>query len=152
MISASGTSTSLELAKRNEQKLSIIAIDIDHFKKINDTYGHSVGDEVLITIANILKQNIRKSDIVSRFGGEEFVILLNNASLDDATSIAEKIRVTIENSSIDIEGTVIKVTSSFGVASYNKDRENSIETVIKRADDLLYIAKKHGRNQVVNSL
>ena len=142
----------IELINRNNQDLSIIAIDIDRFKKINDTFGHNMGDEVLIKVANILRSSIRKSDIVARFGGEEFVILLINASLDEATSIAEKIRVTIEKTIIKVDNREIRITSSFGVATLNKENNEEITTTLQRADDLLYIAKKHGRNEVVNSI
>ncbi|RXK01690.1 sensor domain-containing diguanylate cyclase [Arcobacter sp. CECT 8989] len=142
----------LELAKRNKQDISIIAIDIDRFKKINDTYGHNVGDEVLIEVANIFRSSIRKSDIVARFGGEEFIILLINAKLDEATTIAEKMRVKIEDTIIKVENKEVDITASFGVATVNQKNNETIETTLKRADDLLYIAKKHGRNEVVNSL
>ena len=142
----------IELSKRNNQNLSLVAIDIDRFKSINDNYGHAVGDEVLISIANILQDNIRKSDIVSRFGGEEFILLLNNASLDEATLIAEKIRKIIENDIIKIDDKEIKITASFGVSTFNKENEDDINIALQRADDLLYIAKKRGRNEVVNSL
>ncbi|RXJ91595.1 sensor domain-containing diguanylate cyclase [Arcobacter sp. CECT 8983] len=142
----------LELAKRNEQDISIIAVDIDRFKKINDTYGHNVGDEVLIKVASIFKNSIRKSDIVARFGGEEFIILLINAKLEEATTIAEKMRLKIEDTVINVDENQIDVTASFGVATLNKETNESVETTLKRADDLLYIAKKHGRNEVVNSL
>ncbi|WP_417332387.1 diguanylate cyclase [Halarcobacter sp.] len=142
----------LELAKRNKQDISIIAIDIDRFKKINDTYGHNVGDEVLIEVANIFKNSIRKSDIVARFGGEEFIILLINAKVDEATAIAEKMRVKIEDTIINVDDNEVDITASFGVATVNQESNETIETTLKRADDLLYIAKKHGRNEVVNSL
>ncbi|WP_417325774.1 diguanylate cyclase [Halarcobacter sp.] len=142
----------LELAKRNKQDISIIAIDIDRFKKINDTYGHNIGDEVLIEVANVFKSSIRKSDIVARFGGEEFIILLINAQLDEATNIAEKMRVKIEDTIINVEDNEVDITASFGVATVNQENNETIETTLKRADDLLYIAKKHGRNEVVNSL
>ncbi|AXH13623.1 sensor domain-containing diguanylate cyclase [Halarcobacter bivalviorum] len=142
----------IELAKRNNQDISVVAIDIDRFKKINDTFGHTVGDEALITVANILRSNIRKSDIVSRFGGEEFVMLLNNASLTEATVIAEKIRVIIEDTIIKVGDKEIDITASFGVATLNKENDENISITLQRADDLLYLAKKHGRNEVVNSL
>ncbi len=142
----------IELAKRSEHDLSIVAIDIDRFKTINDTFGHIIGDEVLVTISDILRNTIRKSDIVARFGGEEFILLLNNASLKDATKIAEKIRKIIENTKIEVDGKEINMTSSFGVATFNKENEEDITSILQRADDLLYIAKKHGRNKVVSSL
>ena len=142
----------LELAKRNNQELSVVAIDIDRFKSINDSFGHTVGDEVLVIISNILKDAIRRSDIVARFGGEEFILLLNNASLKDASVIAQKIRKIIEETTIKIDDNEIKVTASFGVATFNNKSEDDISSTLQRADDLLYLAKKHGRNKVVNSL
>lgn len=142
----------IELARRNSQDISIIAVDIDRFKKINDTFGHSVGDEVLIAVSNILKTNIRQSDIAARFGGEEFIILLYNSNLEVATNVAEKIRVLIENTIINIDKKEVKITASFGVATFNNLKEEEMYITLQRADDLLYIAKKHGRNKVVNSL
>lgn len=142
----------IELARRNQQNISVIAVDIDRFKKINDTFGHSVGDEVLIAVSNILKTHIRQSDIAARFGGEEFVILLYNSNLEEATKVAEKIRVLIENTIIRIGKEEVNITASFGVATLNSEKNEDIYITLQRADDLLYLAKKHGRNLVVNSL
>lgn len=142
----------IELARRNQHNISVIAVDIDRFKKINDTFGHSVGDEVLIAVSNILKTHIRQSDIAARFGGEEFVILLYNSNLEEATKVAEKIRVLIENTIIRIGKEEVNITASFGVATLNSEKNEDIYITLQRADDLLYLAKKHGRNLVVNSL
>lgn len=139
----------LSLSLRNENDLSIIILDIDKFKNINDTYGHNVGDKVIISLSNSLEKNIRESDVVARFGGEEFVILLNNTNLENSISIAEKIRKKIENIEILDGDNILKFTASFGVAEYdNKLDYEKIEHTITRADNALYIAKENGRNQV----
>jgi diguanylate cyclase (GGDEF)-like protein len=139
-----------ELAKRNNEPLSALMIDIDRFKNINDTYGHDVGDDVIVNIANILLQHTRKSDIVVRFGGEEFVILLPNTNIDGAAKIAEKIRVNIENQTIKLdENSTIKTTVSIGVSQCSNSNSLNIENLIKRTDVALYEAKRSGKNKVV---
>ncbi len=139
----------VELSKRTKQDLSIIMLDIDKFKNVNDTYGHQVGDEVIISLANELLKLQRKSDIICRFGGEEFVILLPNIDSNGAFVVAEKIRQQIESLSIEIENSVsIKYTVSIGVSQINLETENNIESSLKRADDALYEAKENGRNKV----
>lgn len=139
----------LSLSIREKNPLGIISLDIDFFKKVNDKYGHSVGDEVLVTLAKKLEENIRQSDIVARFGGEEFVILTYNSNLEVLEKISEKIRKVIENLEIDTAKGVLKITASFGIAIYEEQKDNlSIESVLKRADDALYLAKNSGRNQV----
>jgi len=137
----------LNLAKRENQDISIIMLDIDKFKTINDTYGHDVGDEVIISLADTLIKHQRKSDIVCRYGGEEFVILLPNTSLDGAKTTAEYIRENVEKLDINIGDKTLKFTVSLGVSSV-KDDESSIEKSLKRADEALYEAKKSGRNKV----
>lgn len=142
----------ISLGKRNEQRISIIALDVDHFKKINDNYGHAVGDEVLVSFTKILEKSIRDSDIVSRFGGEEFMIFLYDASIDNALNIAFKIRDLIENTPIEVDDIKLNITASLGVAQYceEQDKEN-IQNTVKRADNALYEAKTKGRNLVVLS-
>ena len=143
----------LALSLRNDNNLTIIILDIDKFKSINDTYGHSVGDNVIITLARELENNIRDSDLVARFGGEEFVILLNNTDLDNSVNIAEKIRKRIEKIEIKDDDNILKFTASFGVAKYDDNLDNGkIEHTITRADNALYIAKENGRNQVIVDL
>ncbi len=132
-----------ERCKRFSKTFSIIMLDIDDFKKINDTYGHNVGDEVLINIANTIMKRIRKIDIAARWGGEEFVILLPETGLRDASFVAEDIRVSIEKIKV---SKVKKITASFGVAEY-RDGDN-LYKLINRADEQLYKAKKNGKNQV----
>ncbi len=143
----------LSLSMRNGTDLSIIILDIDKFKNINDTYGHAVGDKVIISLANNLEKNIRESDVVARFGGEEFVILLNNTNLENSVLIAEKIRKKIEDIEIIDGDNILKFTASFGVAKYEDTLDSEkIEHTLKRADNALYIAKENGRNQVMVDL
>lgn len=131
-------------ARRYKSDLSLIMFDIDHFKEINDTYGHDVGDKALVTLANRVAKCIRDTDIFARWGGEEFMILLPHTSLDDASILAERIRGRIEKDPFEKIGTV---TSSFGVTQFvHPDTE---ETLTKRADRALYRAKQKGRNRVI---
>jgi len=133
----------IERAKRYKRPLSLIIFDIDHFKRINDTYGHKVGDEVLRELAKVIKSIIRKTDFVVRWGGEEFVILAPETDLDGALKLAEKLRQTVEKHQFP---TVKNVTISLGVAQYI-DEETPEEFII-RADMALYKAKENGRNRV----
>mgnify|MGYP000114216814 CR=1 FL=1 len=139
----------LSLSRRNNQCVCMCIIDIDKFKNINDTYGHSVGDKVIILLAQKLEEYVRTSDIVARFGGEEFVIFLHNICLDSAKNIAEKIRKNIEELELDTSEGKLGFTVSIGVSEYDDKKDsNNIENTLKRADDSLYIAKNSGRNQV----
>ena len=125
------------------KKFGIIFFDIDNFKRINDTYGHDKGDFVLKKIADIIKNNIRKDDFFGRWGGEEFIIILNEENFNNLCKIAEKLRKIIEKSDFDN----LNVTSSFGVTMVKKyDDENSI---IRKVDKALYEAKEKGRNRVI---
>lgn len=126
-----------------DNSMSLVIIDIDHFKKINDAYGHNVGDDVLIKISQELQKTLRNIDIVCRWGGEEFVILLPATDIDNALFLAEKLRVHIEELDIDKIG---RVTASFGITKINKD--DDIKSVVERADRALYEAKASGRNCV----
>lgn len=132
--------------KRYKNALSMIIFDIDHFKKINDGFGHLAGDEVLKKVARIAQDKVRTSDIVARWGGEEFVVLLPHTPLDGARITAEKIRLAIESTDFDAPKTV---TASFGIAEC-ADGENR-ENLLDRADKALYEAKAGGRNQTVSS-
>lgn len=124
-------------------KFSIIMLDIDHFKRINDAFGHSMGDYVLKEISNQIKGVLRGIDIFGRWGGEEFIIILPNTPLQEAVLIAEKIRIQI--SSVKIEG-VHQITASFGVTSIEDD--DTLDSIINRSDNLMYKAKAEGRNCV----
>lgn len=131
---------------RNKKSISAIAMDIDFFKKINDTYGHDGGDEVLIAFAQMLKTCPRASDLSSRLGGEEFVIILPDTPLEGALTAAEKIREKVEALEIHHGKDIIKLTSSFGVAS--QDENIDTDSLLKNADKALYKAKEEGRNRV----
>lgn len=133
----------MERDRRYRSGLSILFCDIDNFKRINDKFGHDVGDSILSTFASKVKNSVRKSDIVARWGGEEFVLLIPNITAEIARTIAEKIRKMIENTDFPIVG---KVTASFGVT--HMLGEDNRDTVIKRADEALYSAKEKGRNRV----
>ncbi|MCF7967463.1 MAG: GGDEF domain-containing protein [Methylobacter tundripaludum] len=142
-------SREMSLAVRNAKNLSVIFFDIDHFKTINDTYGHDCGDTTLALSAKWIKESLRDSDIVFRYGGEEFVILLSDTDAHGAELLAERIRASIEHHTIAYGMEAVKITASLGVSTL---RENdTIESFIKRADDAMYTAKKRGRNQVVSS-
>jgi diguanylate cyclase (GGDEF)-like protein len=132
---------------QRDSKMSLILLDIDFFKKVNDTYGHNHGDKVLLRVAQTLQQTIRNIDIVCRWGGEEFVVLLPTASIDNAIAIAEKIRTNIENLEIEPVG---KITISCGVAKVQSF--DNMKSAIEKADKALYLAKESGRNRVKSEL
>src|SRR5205814_2239089 len=123
-------------------------IDIDFFKKVNDTYGHAVGDEVLKVIARLFKDSVRSTDLVARYGGEEFAVMMPETDLADAMAFAEKIRALIEGAPIDTQAGQIKATISLGVASVPRSKIHTAKDLIVAADKALYRAKKGGRNQV----
>jgi diguanylate cyclase (GGDEF)-like protein/PAS domain S-box-containing protein len=133
----------MDRAKRYGTIFSIIMVDIDFFKKVNDKYGHKIGDDILIQLAQILKQNTRKLDVLGRWGGEEFLIICTEIDIDEAKILAEKIRKKIENYDFPI---VKHLTCSFGVSQYDENDIN--EDTFKRADQALYNAKNNGRNRV----
>lgn len=122
-----------------------LLIDIDYFKRINDTYGHHVGDLVLIEVVNIIKQNIRKGDVIIRYGGEEFLVILNSIDTQNAIKKAEQIRKAVEQSIINADNKNINITISIGVSKIIK---NDLNSAIQQADICLYKAKNTGRNQV----
>jgi diguanylate cyclase (GGDEF)-like protein len=135
------------MAAQNEQ-ISLLMIDLDHFKRINDTYGHTVGDQVLQMFGNDCRQFIRGQDILARFGGEEFVLLLPKVGLMQAYQIAERLRSEVEERAIYIAEHVINITISIGVACITPDRGGQIMDLIDRADKAVYEAKQSGRNRV----
>ncbi len=134
------------LANRNNNHLSLIFIDIDHFKSINDNYGHECGDIALTFIATWIKESVRNCDIVFRYGGEEFVVLLSETNLDEAAVIAERIRASIENHTLAYDMKTLNLTASLGVSSLKGN--DSIDSFINRADNAMYQVKMNGRNQV----
>ena len=140
----------IETGKRYNKPFSLIMIDIDFFKKFNDTYGHQSGDAVLRQVAQILKKNVRSTDIVCRYGGEEMSIILTNTNNQDAITTAQKICNAVSEHPLKIvNGNEVKVTISLGVSTYPQDGMTPQE-MIKYADDCLYAAKENGRNQVGN--
>jgi diguanylate cyclase (GGDEF)-like protein len=139
------TELQIKLAQRYKTFFSILLIDLDYFKKINDTYGHLIGDEILKNIAKILKYVLRNVDHIGRFGGEEFIVILPNTNLKNAVLVAEKVREAIANFKHNIEEQIIQATVSIGIASYNS-LDDDANQIIKRADQALYTAKSSGRN------
>jgi len=137
----------MERVKRYNKSLSVTLFDIDHFKKVNDKFGHNVGDSVLEKIATIVKKTIRNVDYFIRWGGEEFVIILAETDKKQAYVLAERIRTDIEKFNFT---KAAKITISCGVAEFK--REDTKNTLIKRADDAMYKAKRNGRNRVVMSV
>ena len=131
---------------RHPRELTMIMFDIDHFKNINDNYGHSIGDKVLKEVANIVKKRIREYDYAFRMGGDEFLILLPETNDEQATKLAERIRKEIENYKLE-ENHKLEISASFGITQYTQ-RDINIEKVTRRADEALYQAKKGGRNRV----
>ncbi|MFZ3064643.1 MAG: diguanylate cyclase [Nitrospirota bacterium] len=139
-----------EKAKRYNSKLALIMLDIDHFKLLNDTYGHQQGDMVLIHLARILKDNVRNIDLIARYGGEEFTVLMSGADKKEGAIVAEKLRKKIEAypfPALQKGAGPLKSTISLGVAEYSTDM-NSTDDLIKSADSVLYKAKEDGRNRV----
>jgi diguanylate cyclase (GGDEF)-like protein len=138
----------LAKAKRYGTVFSILAVDIDHFKKINDTYGHFAGDTVLQAMANTCMNNLRAMDIFARFGGEEFMFLIPEANKTDVASFAERVLSALENTLVVYNREEIRFTVSIGVKTVDA-RINSLESLLKAADDALYEAKRRGRNCIV---
>lgn len=138
----------IERGTRYSQRLALILLDIDFFKKVNDTYGHPAGDKVLKGISSILAASVREVDLAARYGGEEFAIILINIDVKAAYTIAERVRTTIEAAEFDIaDGKKIRVTSSMGISSFPDDGDNP-RLLISMADSALYHAKRDGRNRV----
>lgn len=138
------------LSKKSGHLPCVIALDIDFFKKVNDTYGHQVGDEVLIHFCRTVETVLRKGDLLGRMGGEEFLIVLGNSKMKDAMGLAERIRAAIENSPCQCKDSVsVAFTVSIGVAQHEDDE--SLESLLDRADQALYSAKHAGRNRVVQA-
>ncbi len=133
--------------ERRDEPVAVLMIDVDDFKKINDTYGHDVGDQVLKNLAAVIKGNVRSSDIAARFGGEEFIIFLPATNEEGAILVAERIRQGFKKLSVDVNGEKISTTVSIGIAV--KEGKESLEELIKKADMALYEAKKHGKDKVV---
>ena len=135
---------------RTNRPFCCMLLDVDHFKKINDSYGHQIGDQVLCGIAKRCESSVRATDLVGRYGGEELLIFLPETDSDTATLVAERLRTSIEKTPIQASGQELQVTVSIGVS--RKDENTlELETLIARADQAMYIAKHRGRNQVAIS-
>ena len=139
----------VEISKRYEQPFSLLILDIDFFKKVNDTYGHQAGDAVLKQVAQILKKNARNTDVICRYGGEEMGIILPNTIAQEALNLAKRINSAVEEYNFILDTNKSgKVTVSVGVATFPENADNA-KDLIEFADKGLYYAKEHGRNQVV---
>ena len=140
----------LARAQRYGHRLSILMVDIDHFKRYNDTFGHLAGDRALAGMASIFKESVRRVDYVARYGGEEFVIVLPETGFEDAMSVAERICTRVAKTSFsDLERNAT-LTVSIGVSGFPEFGDTP-ESIIASADKALYQAKRHGRNRVVSS-
>jgi diguanylate cyclase (GGDEF)-like protein len=140
----------LEIARRHESRTSILLLDIDHFKRINDSYGHNVGDQILTGMVALCQENLREMDTLARLGGEEFVILLPETDLAEARHIAERLRRTLEHTPINTDSGLLNVTISIGVMSQPaSDAHLPVHKLVQRADQAMYLAKRSGRNRVV---
>ncbi len=138
----------LSAAARYGFEFWIVVVDLDHFKSINDTYGHEAGDRVLKKVAEILKSHSRKSDICGRVGGEEFLLSLSHASPENAKLVVERIRAELEVTKFSFDGNTLVVTASFGVACFNGKNARDLDQIISYADAALYSAKRLGRNRI----
>jgi two-component system, cell cycle response regulator len=145
-------SKEFSFSRRAKQDLSLLMFDVDHFKKVNDTYGHVAGDAVLKMVGFNLTKQVRMENIACRYGGEEFAVILRNVSPEQAYSLGERLRSAIEGSSVEHRGNHIKVTVSVGVATFRNDNFQTYEDLLQRADECLYEAKRNGRNQTVITL
>jgi diguanylate cyclase (GGDEF)-like protein len=132
----------------SDTSLSLVMVDIDHFKRVNDTFGHTEGDRVLCEIASLLKTSVRKKDTVARYGGEEFILILPEAGLEESSMIAERIRRLVEDTPFEIGQAQINLTVSLGISNFPSHQARSKEELVKMADLALYDAKRRGRNRV----
>lgn len=135
-------------AKRYHESLSCILLDIDYFKKFNDTYGHQTGDIVLSTLGQVIRDTIRDSDFAARYGGEEFAIILHYTERPAALHVAERLRKTVENCDVRDKDNVLRITISLGVATFPHEQIHNHKQIVEFADKALYKAKKNGRNRV----
>ena len=143
--------TEVAYSKRHGTPLSLLMIDVDHFKKVNDTYGHPAGDAVLVQTVATVSGTLRGEDVVARYGGEEFAVILRGIELSNAVIAAERVRELVAEQSVTYEGRPIRCTVSIGAASLECVAEASMDAMVAVADRRLYIAKRSGRNRVVFS-
>jgi diguanylate cyclase (GGDEF)-like protein len=138
----------MERSKRYKHHLTIILFDIDRFKRVNDTYGHQTGDQVLQILSALWRENLREIDVIARYGGEEFIVLLPETNLESAQQVAERLRVKVAEQNVPVGKDYISFTISLGVASGDHG-EHALDKVLSCADQALYTAKERGRNQTV---
>ncbi|SEE44604.1 GGDEF domain-containing protein [Pseudomonas anguilliseptica] len=136
----------VDIARRTLQPLSVLMVDIDHFKRINDTHGHLIGDQALKAVASALKDSLRNVDMVFRFGGEEFMVLLSNTSRESASMVGERLRMAVLGIQYLVENRAIELSVSLGCASLLPGE--SMESLLRRADNALYVSKRDGRNRL----
>jgi diguanylate cyclase (GGDEF)-like protein len=138
----------IEACRRELSSFSLLILDLDDFKKINDTYGHAAGDEVLKWVATVMRQNFRKHDIIARYGGEEFAVLLPSTSAQTATEIGERLRKRIEGGVFAFDGKAVSITASIGIAHRPVDDSCCVREMMQKADHALYRAKNSGKNRI----
>ena len=136
----------LERARRYDSMVTLLMIDIDHFKRINDSHGHITGDEVLKAVAGALKNSLRNIDMVFRYGGEEFMVLLSNTSREAAAMVGERLRVAVLGLQYLVDGRAIDLTVSIGCATLRPGESG--DSLQRRADNALYVSKREGRNRL----
>ncbi len=136
------------LAIRHKRPLAALMLDIDFFKKVNDTYGHAAGDKVLVEVAHLCRQHIRGTDTLARFGGEEFCFLLPETDTEAAKALAERVCTDVSTLGFEFNGKSLSVTVSIGISAFSGE-EDSLESLLERSDEALYCAKHAGRNRVV---
>jgi diguanylate cyclase (GGDEF)-like protein len=135
-------------AARYKEKISLILIDLDNFKQVNDNYGHQAGDNILVKVAKLMKQQLRGCDFIGRYGGEEFIIILPYTDHTGACTLAERMRISLEQNPFKFGKKNVVVTLSAGISSYPESGTSSYEDLIRKADEALYAAKKDGKNKV----
>jgi len=137
-----------ELAKRHSRPTSLMILDIDFFKRVNDNYGHQAGDYVIMALTEVIKHTVRSSDIVARYGGEEFIVLATVCDLRQTSALAERLRDNVEKHAFVYASEKIPITISLGVAEWNDEMKTDGQSLVRNADNALYRAKKEGRNRV----
>ena len=139
-------------ANRMDEPFCAAILDIDHFKKVNDTYGHGVGDEALKSVAGILKSSIRSYDQVGRWGGEEFMLVFPGITLKECFKVTERIRCDLAAKPLEALNRSVAITASLGISSRIEDGATTLEALFKIADEALYVAKNRGRNRIAGSI
>lgn len=141
----------MERSQRSGQPTSLIMLDLDHFKQVNDTFGHEIGNLALSHVARLITQSLRKLDIPCRYGGEEFAVILPDTALPAGVQVAERLREVIETTPLPVDGQKLKITASLGISTYSMTQQKTAEELIRQADDHLYQAKQKGRNRVCHA-